>query len=373
MARKNALTEEQKALGEELLKQKREQLASDAAATKTTWENTDFGVEAAMAKPRETEAAVVYADKPSNEPTVLDEAVVYADRNPKPETPTEPTMLGEAVVYADKDQKAKAGDATATPVSATAAAAAAAPKAGDAVREAIGKGYDLEQKSFADYLQSIKDQYDAERQEADDRIEADRRNARWAGATELAAGLANLIAVGDHNAVSQVYKSRTQDWMEKADAELKERRSRLSDLRKRQDEVRAQMNKVRADRDLALAKYDIDKRQQDITNAMAMRKAELEAQFKNREITINEYKAETDRIEALAKQAIDKAKLSNETRRVTSQVELNNARRDQVLDKMNGGNGTGSGKGSSSKPAAPTPADDKRDDNDPPAPPSRKR
>lgn len=64
--------------------------------------------------------------------------------------------------------------------------------------------------------------------------EAERKAAAWAGATELASSVVNLIGVAGFNATPQTYHSYSQDWMKKADANLKERRSRIDNIRERQ-------------------------------------------------------------------------------------------------------------------------------------------
>lgn len=89
-------------------------------------------------------------------------------------------------------------------------------------------------KDFADIVNAARTNTMAAEQEAATINEANKRAARWTGAAELAASMANLYAVGQHNAVSQQYKPYSQDWMRKADQDAREHRARIDNLRERQ-------------------------------------------------------------------------------------------------------------------------------------------
>ena len=110
---------------------------------------------------------------------------------------------------------------------------------------AYRKSMDEGLTNFADIVSAQKDRIDQERAEGEQRIQNDQQAARWAGATELAASIANLIGVGGHNAVSQQYKSYSQDWMRKADQDRREHKNRLDNLRTRQDALQQQLAQLR--------------------------------------------------------------------------------------------------------------------------------
>lgn len=87
--------------------------------------------------------------------------------------------------------------------------------------------------------------------------EAERKAAAWTGAAELASSVVNLIGVAGFNAAPQTYHSYSQDWMKKADANRKERRSRIDNIRERQQEAEEQIARAKASgaRDLAGLRY----------------------------------------------------------------------------------------------------------------------
>ena len=222
-----------------------------------------------------------------------------------PETTTEPAT--------------QTAPATEQPVDATAPApekiiitpkAPVATTPSDPVRKALENAYQEQDKSFADYLQGIKDDYEREKAEGDKRINDAKRAARWTGATELASTIANLIGVGAGNAVSQQYKSVSQDWMRKADADAKEHRNRLSDLRQRQRETEMKIRQLKSQGGLALAQYDQAKRQQDIENSLAARKQALDEAYRSGQLSVQQYNAETSRLkeQAAAEQGMITAK-----------------------------------------------------------------
>lgn len=217
----------------------------------------------------------------------------------------------------------------------------------DPTRAAIGDAYHQQEKSFADYLQGIKDDYERERQAAQQEVEQDQRAARWTGATELAAAIANMIGVGSTNAVSQQHKTYSQDWMRKADQDSRERRNRLDNIRQRQRETELKIAQLRSQGGLALAQYDANKRQQDIQNAMAAQKAALDAQYKAGQLTLDQYKAETERLKAKATADYNAGRLANDTMRARasaassySTATYNKERTEQL--RKSGGSGSSS-------------------------------
>ena len=108
-------------------------------------------------------------------------------------------------------------------------------------QQRMNEGYN----QFADIIAGQKRQMQDEQQQAQQQLEANNRAARWTGLTELAAGIANLVSVGAGNAVSQQYKTYSQDWMQKADRDIREHRSRMDNLRERQRALQLQLNQLK--------------------------------------------------------------------------------------------------------------------------------
>jgi len=274
----------------------RQQFADDIAASKSTWGNTDFATNVALAQPQEIAEAVVYGDKPSNEPTMLPEVVVEASRS------NEPTMLPEVVVYGKKKEdmspkgmleKAKK-DSTATYDKYAEQTGKEALDSNVPDFEKTQEDYqsEIQKKGFAQW--AIDTKADAERRLAEDeaRERESRRNAAWAGAAEMASSIANLVAVGKHNAVSQQYKNYSQDWMQKADSDARERRNRMDDLRKFQRETELKMNQI--------TQQGI---QAAIENDRRREQTRLENEYRQAQIEYQKARTEAERQEAEQKAA----------------------------------------------------------------------
>ena len=99
--------------------------------------------------------------------------------------------------------------------------------------------------SFADMVEGYARNIRNAEAEGAAQVAADQRAARWTGATELASSIANLIAVGGHNAVSQQYRPYSQDWMRKADMDARMNRMRIDNLRERQRAMQGQLANLR--------------------------------------------------------------------------------------------------------------------------------
>ena len=99
--------------------------------------------------------------------------------------------------------------------------------------------------SFADMVNQYAENIRRAEDEGAAQVAASQRAARWAGATELASSIANLVAVGGHNAVSQQYRPFSQDWMRKADQDARINRMRIDNLRERQRAMQGQLANLR--------------------------------------------------------------------------------------------------------------------------------
>jgi len=237
--------------------------------------------------PVTSEADVVEIEDKLDPLTVTEQRKELPTLEAKAEPLTQPGLSGERPVTPKPVMEPK-------PVQTVQPAIQETPEE-DPMRAAILEANKQQNKSFLDYVQGIKDDYERERAEGQARVDEAKRAARWAGATELASSIANLIAVGNHNAVSQQYKNFSQDWMRKADQEAREHRNRINDLRARQRDTELKMQQIRSEGLLNLAKYDLESEERKQRSALT--KAQTEYQ-----------KARTDAAREKAKQDAAEAK-----------------------------------------------------------------
>lgn len=216
-------------------------------------------------------------------------------------------------------------------------------------------------QSARDILQGMADLIKDREKEYGDIEKANDRAATWTGLTELAASVANLIGVGEGNAVSQQYHSFSQDWMRKADADIKEHRSKLDDLRNRQRAIRQQYDTL----ELQMAKERAAATARRLNNAMTIEKlnyqraytqlleARTETEKQKAQNALNEseakiryYQSQIDRNEAQAAAATTRANAAageaanrNTNRNKTSEARAN--RDNAQADKTRRGTGPG--------------------------------
>lgn len=184
----------------------------------------------------------------------------------------------------------------------------------DTARDTLVEAQKQRQQSFSDILNAYKTDYDREQQESLNAQKANVRAARWAGATELAASLANLFAVGEGNAVSQVYQPVSQNWMEKAEEESRYRRSRIDDIRQRQRAMEMQMAQMRSEEAMQLAKYDQDKQARDMEYALNQARIE----YQNAQTAYYNARTDAAREKAAADLLIAEEKLKQEQEKVNA-------------------------------------------------------
>ena len=106
-----------------------------------------------------------------------------------------------------------------------------------AYQQRMNEGY----TQFADIIAREEQRANDAEQEAIAQRQAEQRAAKWTGATELAASLGNLIAVGGDGASNQQYHSYSQDWMRIADQNWRINRARFDNLRDRQRALQQQL------------------------------------------------------------------------------------------------------------------------------------
>lgn len=107
--------------------------------------------------------------------------------------------------------------------------------------------------------------------------QAEQERSIYTGAGELAAGLINLIGVGN-GASNQVYHSYSIDWQRKADQDARERRARIDNLKARRDAIEQQMQQLAMRR-----KEQADARNFQAEQAEAAREFNAAENEKNRE------------------------------------------------------------------------------------------
>lgn len=105
----------------------------------------------------------------------------------------------------------------------------------DLMKAAVDANKQREQ-TFMDILKEFKSQKDEEEREMRMQEQANMYSSMATGTTELAAGIINMLAVGQLGASHQQYNNPTADWMKKADADMKanrERRRSMADTMQR--------------------------------------------------------------------------------------------------------------------------------------------
>ena len=347
------LSEEQKARREEILQQQRDQLAADASAVPEVTNSPTAAPEqlnevtvvaerptptpapapepdpasAAAAAPTQTPAPApvvpnaetwrqdkLAADiaasaptvnvSPANKPVELREATVVADRN-QPASPAQPAQapaapptepqpsLGQQLLAKDRAAALAVEQGLEPP------ADLENPNV-DPYVAAVAKASRDEQRTFAEWALAQKKDDEKAIKDSEEQVNADLRASKWTGLTELAASIANLIGVGEGNAVSQQYKPYSQDWMKKADQDMREHRSRIENLRQRQRDTELKMQQLRSQTDINMAKVKKD----------AMAQAAL-ADYRRAQTALQNAKTETERQKALldAEQAAMKMEL----------------------------------------------------------------
>ena len=117
------------------------------------------------------------------------------------------------------------------------------------------------EKDWQDYVLGVAERNRQQQEEMRQQERADRMAGTATGLTEMAANIANLLTVGQGHATPQQYHSFSQDWMRKADQDMRERRHRTDNMNAQLDRLNYQIEQVKnADRlsDIKL-RIDMDK------------------------------------------------------------------------------------------------------------------
>lgn len=130
---------------------------------------------------------------------------------------------------------------------------------------------------FAAMVQGESDRIRKEQEDTKTMIAADAKAAKWTGMAELAASVINLMGVANNRAVSQQYRSYSQDWMKKADQDLREHRYRMDNIRARQNALKQQqLNLQMGQAGQALAREN-ERIKQQYNDRMALAEAQRNA------------------------------------------------------------------------------------------------
>lgn len=170
-------------------------------------------------------------------------------------------------------------------------------------------------QTFADIVSDYDKRYREAKQEAIAQRQAEQRAAIWTGAGEVAASLANLIAVGGYNAVNQQYKQYSQDWMRKAEENWRANRHRMDSIRERQNSIRMHLEQMRMG--------DI----RDTRNFEAQMAANTLNQELGRAGVVKDSKSKANERNAAAEQGAAQAETTGKTSAISIQAQSENARR----------------------------------------------
>lgn len=185
------------------------------------------------------------------------------------------------------------------------------------------------------------DQQEALRQKTKDyakQTQRDYRAAQWAGITEVAAGIANAIGVAN-GASHQVINPVSKDWMQKAEANEKTRRTHLDQLNENlrakkeqiaQGKLQGMLAAINAQRDASLKLADFDATE----NA---RKGNVATQ-----VAGVKYKAETGAAQTEAEGKLKGVTVAQSDKQHEDNVKLTKER----INATKSGSGSGSGFGS---------------------------
>ena len=165
------------------------------------------------------------------------------------------------------------------------------------------------EKLFSDRMNDYWNRKNEEEKEMRMQEQANMMSSMASGTTELAAGIINMLSVGELGATHQQYNNPSADWMKKADADIKanrERRRSMADTLDRLKEKYAEVKTAnRLDEIQALQKY---KKEQE---ALAIQRAQLQLkqQQEQRQAAENAAEAERKAAETASKIAVDKERV----------------------------------------------------------------
>ena len=177
--------------------------------------------------------------------------------------------------------------------------------------------------------------------------------AKWAGVTEAAAALSNLVGVGSFNSANQQHHQYSADWMKDADTKRQQRDARLDNIKANLDAMRMKSSQLKAANATTLAKM-----QQEAAEKAAKLKYDTEtavaaAQLKK---AMADEEAARD-MEALEKKQQHETEMLEEKQQFTASESAKDRASKERIYGVYGENGKGSGRGSSIALTIPEDAD----------------
>lgn len=197
--------------------------------------------------------------KEGGEPEKKEEPVAVNQPQPQPESGSTTTQGEPIEVNKPDETKPEATEttppATTAPAPANSSTPAPAISATDAADiAALHNANEAQYKSFTDFINQRYERMKQDEEEMRRQEKANTWSSMATGATEAVASIANLIAVA-HGASNQQYHSYSQDWMRKADADMKENRRRRDSMRDTLDRLKLQQEQMRTAQNIEEMKF----------------------------------------------------------------------------------------------------------------------
>jgi len=167
------------------------------------------------------------------------------DRQPQPDYPADnnPRMIAIAKdVVGQEQQQEQVSESVEQPMPAI-EKKEETPAADNA--QADGNVEENQQiKLFSDRINEYAKYKQQQEDEMKAREKANTISTMATGATEVAAGIINMLSVGEGHASNQIYRNYSHDWMRKAEQDLREHRNRRENLQATMNRLKEQQQQV---------------------------------------------------------------------------------------------------------------------------------
>lgn len=179
-------------------------------------------------------------------PAVQPTTVATPATTPTVTAPASATVTAQAETTVDRSDAPVYNAAQTSEERDLAAAQAAYDKAEQETLQAVQDENAARNKSFADMVNDYYAEKKRQEDEMKQREQANMMSSMATGTTELAANIINMLSVGQLHANNQQYKSYSQDWMRKADQDIREHRHRRESLGNTLQRLKQQQAQVMA-------------------------------------------------------------------------------------------------------------------------------
>ena len=197
-------------------------------------------------------------------------------------------------------------------------AKAKSDEANNAYLQAIEEANASNNKSFAEMVNDYYERMKTEEAQMQAEEKADRLATMTTGATELAANIINMLGVGELHASNQQYHSYSQDWMKKADENIKEHRNRRANMQDVLQRLKRQQEELRTSSKIEEAKLKAQIAQAAYNDALAAKKAEDDAEEKAWKRGVTERELDIREQGQKDSKAINWAKLNADEKQLTA-------------------------------------------------------